>query len=114
MAGPRKPHTKTTSERGLGHQHQERRRRLLAAHVEGTICPFFGIDPKCPGPMYSDQDLDADHSTPRDGGRVASVADRLAHRPCNTRAGQRMSVAIQQAAQCPWHDDCGSWHSRAW
>ncbi len=93
-----------TTQRGLGYHHQQTRKRLLAAHIEGTVCPFHGSDPKCPGPMYLAQGLDADHSLARvNGGRVA---DRLAHSACNRRAGQRLSA---QRRATPKRRNSRSW-----
>ncbi|QDF19683.1 HNH endonuclease [Corynebacterium phage Dina] len=67
--------TKTTTERGLGWDHQQQRARLLKLHVDGTPCWW------CGEPMYRSQALDADHIQARgNGGRKA---DRLLHASCN-------------------------------
>jgi 5-methylcytosine-specific restriction endonuclease McrA len=96
------PRAGNTTERGYGHQHQQRRARLLAALVDGTLCPY------CGEPMHSTDELDADHSVPLVHGGQA--ADRLAHRKCNREAGS----ALAHAPRCAFHSDCGSIHSRAW
>ena len=42
------PRAGTTTERGYGHEHRKARARLLAAHIDGTPCPY------CGEPMYLD------------------------------------------------------------
>ena len=73
---------KSTTARGLGHQHQQIRKRLIAAHVDGSPCWW------CAGPMYRDPDrnfdnavLEADHTLSRANG--GQHADRLLHMTCN-------------------------------
>ncbi|MEC4615808.1 hypothetical protein [Tsukamurella tyrosinosolvens] len=73
---------KTTTARGLGWQHQQIRRRLIANHRDGTHCWW------CNGPMYRDPArnfdgaaLEADHSLARSHG--GHRADRLLHMTCN-------------------------------
>lgn len=96
------PRAGNTTERGYGHQHQQRRKRLLAAHIDGTPCPY------CGEPMLRTDELDADHSTPLTLG--GSVADRLAHSRCNREAGS----ALAHGPVCQFHAACGSIHSQAW
>lgn len=62
---------KTTTQRGLGWDHQKQRDRLIRAHVDGTICWWCGL------PMFKTQRLEADHSLPRSQG--GTKADRLLH-----------------------------------
>lgn len=62
---------KTTTQRGLGWQHQKQREYLLVHHVDGTICFWCGL------PMFKTQKLEADHSQARSQG--GSKADRLLH-----------------------------------
>ena len=73
---------KTTTARGLGWQHQQIRRRLIANHRDGAHCWW------CNGPMYRDPArnfdgaaLEADHSLARSHG--GHRADRLLHMTCN-------------------------------
>lgn len=96
MAFERRPRRANTTKAGLGYAHQRDRERLLAALVEGTPCPYWGVDPKCVGGMYRDQELDRDHSTPRALGGVQSPG-RLAHRGCNRRAGARLGGRLSHA-----------------
>lgn len=75
--------TKSTTERGLGHRHQQQRARLIKSHVDGTPCDW------CGEPMYRSQELEADHSVSRaQGGRLA---DRLLHALCNRQRGDGTS-----------------------
>lgn len=82
---------KTTTERGLGHRHQQARKRALRAHQDGAPCPFCGEG------MFRTQDLDLDHSVPRALG--GTKGDRLAHRSCNRSAGARMGNRMRGAAR---------------
>ena len=65
----------TTSQRGYGAAHQQRRRVLLAAAI-GTRCPL------CLEPMRHDQRLDLDHSVPLIHD-ARSIGDRIVHSSCN-------------------------------
>lgn len=70
---------KSTTERGLGYDHQKQRERLLARLVDGTPCEW------CGQPMTREMELDADHRLARSrGGRRA---DRLLHASCNRARG---------------------------
>jgi 5-methylcytosine-specific restriction endonuclease McrA len=69
----------TTTERGLGWQHQKQRAALLRRHIDGTLCFWCGL------PMYRSQALAADHSVAR--ARGGRNADRLLHTPCNSERG---------------------------
>ncbi len=87
--------------RELGRRHRDQRTRLIAAHIDGTLCWW------CGQPMYRDNDrnpdqreLHADHTTTRaQGGRTA---DRLLHASCNEQRGngdrdeQRPALAAQR------------------
>ena len=63
--------SKTTTQRGLGWEHQKQRARLIRAHVDGTLCFWCGL------PMFKTQKLEADHSLTRSQG--GKKADRLLH-----------------------------------
>ncbi|AMU73716.1 hypothetical protein BAB79_02780 [Mycobacteroides abscessus] len=89
---------RTTTQKRLGHDHQQQRNRLLARHVDGQPCWW------CGKPMYRDRtrnwdhnpnatrsdgkpdtssgSLAADHSTAR-AQSTTSRADRLLHGTCN-------------------------------
>ncbi|MCQ4148595.1 hypothetical protein NOS52_12535 [Rhodococcus qingshengii] len=71
--------TKTTTQRGLGWEHQKQREKLLRAHAEGSPCWW------CGEPMYLAQGLAADHSHARAHG--GTKADRLLHGLCNKQRG---------------------------
>jgi len=72
-------HTRTTTQRGLGHRHKQQVAQLKRDHIEGTPCWW------CGEPMYLSQGLSGDHSQPRSSGGV--LADRLLHGPCNSERG---------------------------
>lgn len=65
----------TTTEKGLGWNHQKQRERLLRMHRDGDACWW------CGEPMYRSQSLDADHEDARVNG--GAVATRLLHSSCN-------------------------------
>lgn len=71
--------TRSTAERGLGHEHRKHRDTLLRVHIEGTPCWWCGL------PMYKRQALAADHTHTRANG--GTHADRLLHSLCNTERG---------------------------
>jgi hypothetical protein len=74
----RTPQRGTTTQRGLGWEHIQRRRQLLAQAYDKP-CPL------CGNPMLRGQRLDLDHSVPRSmGGRLG---DRMAHSRCNSSRG---------------------------
>ncbi|WJJ10806.1 hypothetical protein P9990_19835 [Prescottella equi] len=102
---------RTTTQKGLGWQHQKDRDALLRAHVDGTPCWWCGL------PMYRDRtenwdhnptsndrasgSLAADHSRARaDGG---TKADRLLHGICNKQrqAGSRDHLRPAVTGQHP-------------
>ncbi|QMU22515.1 hypothetical protein [Gordonia rubripertincta] len=79
-------HPLTTTERGLGWQHQKQVRSLKAQHVDGSPCWW------CAQPMFlapeSNWDkavLAGDHSISRANG--GQIADRLLHSTCNKERG---------------------------
>ncbi|AYB69424.1 HNH endonuclease [Mycobacterium phage Gancho] len=112
---------KTTTQKGLGHDHQENRRRLLTRHTDGRPCWW------CGKPMFKQADrnwdghaLEADHTKSRSQ-HGNSRADRLLHKTCNIQRGdgthddQRPTLiaAVQQtpttttdlgALALPWPD----------
>lgn len=69
----------TTTQRGLGWQHQQQREALLRRLVPGTPCWWCGQG------LYPEQGLHADHSIPRSQG--GTRADRLVHKSCNLERG---------------------------
>ena len=69
----------STSARGYGWDHQQRRTRALAALAGGEPCW------RCGRPMYHWQALDLDHVVALALG--GGGGDRLAHAACNRRAG---------------------------
>lgn len=69
----------TTTQRGLGWEHQKRRAALLP-HAYGQPCPWCGET------MERWQRLDLDHTVPRAHG--GTVGDRIMHRACNRERGE--------------------------
>ncbi|WP_431231513.1 hypothetical protein ACQ856_18295 [Mycolicibacterium psychrotolerans] len=75
----------TTTQKGLGGDHQANRERLLHRHVNGKPCWW------CGEPMYREKErnpdgfaLEADHSRKRaTHGNHGNRADRLLHKLCN-------------------------------
>lgn len=85
----RKQATSATAQRGYGRDHQARRKQLLAALSvdEGQPCA------RCGEPMFTSQDLDADHTDPR-ALNPNSIADRLLHSRCNRQAGVETKTQV--------------------
>lgn len=83
MAGPRK----TTTQQGLGWEHQQARAKAMREFRDGDPCPF------CNEGMYLDQKLDFDHVIPRSQGG-ADGPRRLSHSWCNRQAGGRLGARI--------------------
>ena len=79
----------TTTQRGLGHAHQQNRRRLLAKHQDGAPCWWCGRGMYRTASRNPDGlSLHADHTRARS--KAASVhdkADRLLHDRCNKQRG---------------------------
>ena len=92
----------TTTQRGLGADHQRRRRELLPDAL-GTPCPIAG--PKCDGIMTAPRRLDLDHSHARALGGVEG--DRITCSPCNRGAGARLGNQMrrtQRSTRVAIHD----------
>ncbi|MCX4474825.1 hypothetical protein OOK41_31690 [Micromonospora sp. NBC_01655] len=82
----------TTTDRGLGWEHQQARARALAVLKPGTPCH------KCGHPMdKATQKLDLDHLRPRVYGGTGGPR-RLAHASCNRREGQAIGQARRRVA----------------
>jgi hypothetical protein len=107
MAWPKTKSGSATA-RGLGVEHQRLKEALLPT-AYGRLCPFYGVDPRCPGPMLRGQVLHLDHIVPRALGGGSSAANaRISHGPCNTRAGARLAAAKR------WGKPAKVKHSRVW
>ncbi|MBE7338113.1 hypothetical protein INS45_01365 [Corynebacterium aurimucosum] len=104
VATPTRP--RSTTEKGLGWDHQKERDALLAVHVDGTPCWW------CGRPMYRERSrnfdgraLAADHSLARALG--GTRADRLLHSTCNSARGdghndaQRPALVAASAPETP-------------
>ena len=80
-----------------GAGHRRARKVLLATTPGGTLCPFAGTDPKCPGAMWPGAELLDAHHLPGDkaAGKLPST---LAHRACNRREKNR-KIAADKAAR---------------
>lgn len=77
---------KTTTEKGLGWEHQQAVARLLRKHVDGALCWWCGLPMfKQPGHArnWDRKALAGDHSVPRVAG--GKLADRLLHGTCNSQ-----------------------------
>lgn len=75
---------KTTTEKGLGWEHQQQRQRLLRRLIDGDLCWW------CSKPLFREaarnwdhRSLAADHSIPRALG--GNRSDRLLHGTCNSQ-----------------------------
>lgn len=84
------PRRLTTTQRGLGHDHQSERQRQLRELVPGTPCW------RCAQPMWPYQELDLDHVTDRYFGGAGGLAV-LAHASCNRSAGGKLGSQIAGA-----------------
>lgn len=78
----------TTTQRGLGYDHQRERKRQLAQLRDGEPCP------RCGRPMFRGQFLDLDDFPGRMFGGPQTKL--LAHRSCNRRAGAYMREAAKR------------------
>lgn len=76
-----RPQPGSTTDRGLGADHQRRRRELLPAAI-GTHCPL------CEDIMLPDDELALHHTVPRSRDR-SSAGDAIAHAECNMIVGNR-------------------------
>jgi hypothetical protein len=81
----------TTTQRGLGGDHQQDRKRQLAQLRDGDPCP------RCGGPMFRGQLLDLDDFPGRVFG--GPQVKRLAHRSCNRRAGAILGNRLRGMAR---------------
>lgn len=86
----------TTTQRGLGTDHQRRRRQLLPIWL-GQPCPIGG--PKCDGIMTDPKRMDLDHRTPRALG--GTRGDRMACVPCNRGAGAALGNRMRASGRPP-------------
>lgn len=75
-----------------------RARRAALPLPQGDLCPFFGIDPKCPGPMWPTQRLQTDHAIARVLGGCDSGL-RWSHGSCNEAAGARLGNRLRARRQ---------------
>ena len=84
---PRLP--KSTTQKGLGYDHQVHRDRLLLRHVDGSICWWCGRKMfRDPTRNFDGKPLAADHSKSRAlHGIAGNAADRLLHDLCNKQRG---------------------------
>jgi 5-methylcytosine-specific restriction endonuclease McrA len=80
---------RTTTEQGLGWEHQQRRRALLPL-AYGKVCPGG-----CGRVMTADMKLDLDHSVPRALG--GKHGDRIVCSSCNRSAGARLGNRLRKA-----------------
>jgi hypothetical protein len=78
----------TSTQRGLGADHQADKKRLLALHRDGDPCW------RCGQPTYKWQELDRDHVVDRALGGTDGPAV-LAHAGCNRSAGARLSNQVR-------------------
>lgn len=87
----------TTTQRGLGHLHQQRRAALLPAAL-GTPCPGPSFGPRsrrCTGLMVDPKRMHLDHTVARALG--GKHGDRIICAPCNTSSGARLGNALRRA-----------------
>jgi hypothetical protein len=79
----------TSTQRGMGSEHQKRRARMLPL-AYGMPCPLCGIV------MHPWHRLDLDHVTPLALGGTG-VDSRITHALCNRQRGSRLGHAIRRA-----------------
>jgi 5-methylcytosine-specific restriction endonuclease McrA len=84
-------HKRTTTQRGLGRQHQLQRKRLLRTAL-GTWCPLRL--PGCDGLMINPSRMDLDHTIPRALG--GTTGDRIVCSHCNRSAGATLGNQMRQ------------------
>lgn len=87
----------TTTQRGYGHTHQQRRAILLPAAL-GTYCPgpsYGPRSPRCTGRMIDRKRMHLDHTVARALG--GKHGDRIICAPCNTSSGARLGNALRRA-----------------
>jgi hypothetical protein len=69
--------------------------RIASAEQAGhpLVCPFWSVDPQCPGTIRSTDTWDVDHGVQLvDGGDIGLGNQAPAHTSCNRRAGQRTAI----------------------
>lgn len=81
---------KSSTQRLLDYQHQQRRKALLPAAI-GTRCPIAG--PRCDGLMSDPRRMHLDHTLPRALG--GTVGDRIVCMPCNCGDGARLGNRLR-------------------
>jgi hypothetical protein len=93
---------RTTTQRGYGYAHKKARREALDRLIDGLPCA------RCGRPMYRSQArvLDLDHTDDR------RAYNGLAHRSCNTRAGQAKAMRNRRPQPEPPSEP--TIHSRRW
>jgi hypothetical protein len=72
------------------------RPRIAAADYAGEplVCPFWLLDPSCPGSIRVTDPWDVDHADLLvDDGELGLANQRPAHTSCNRRAGARVAAA---------------------
>ena len=76
--------------------------KIASAEQAGTplVCPWFTLDPGCPGPIHPRSVWDIDHAVQLvDGGDLGLANQRPAHTSCNRRAGQATARAQASATR---------------
>ena len=85
---------RTTTERGLGREHQQRRAALLPGAL-GTRCPGVGKwAGRCGVLMVDPRRMDLDHTVPRALG--GTVGDRIVCSRCNRSAGATLGNQLRR------------------
>ncbi|GJJ23715.1 hypothetical protein [Mycolicibacterium mageritense] len=79
------PRPKSTTQKGLGYDHQVHRDRLLLKHVDGKPCWWCGRKMfRDPSRNFDGKALNADHERSRAVyGTAGNAANRLLHDTCN-------------------------------
>jgi hypothetical protein len=98
-------HKANTTQRGYGHNHQQRRKALLPAAL-GTRCPAHAT-PRCTTWMTDPRLMHLDHTTPLALG--GTHGDRIICKPCNLSLGATLGnrmrqgvVAVRRAQTRAW------------
>ena len=84
---------RTTTEAGLGNEHQRRRRETPVPW--GSLCPLG-----CGQPLVPGQRLQFDHATPRALGGTGEDS-RWVHGRCNEAAGARLGNRLRARRATP-------------
>ena len=78
-----------------GIAHQRLREELLPRAI-GKLCPFYHVDPQCPGLMLQHHRLALHHLTHIAlGGQTVRENVRIAHHDCNLRDGSRLGGVMR-------------------